>query len=358
MKSYAVLTSGGDSPGMNAAIRAVVKVAAAAGVQVLGVERGYDGLMDGAFRPLTRELTGTLAPIDEIELIGRLGGTVLGSVRSPEFRTEKGREQALRELADMDGLIVIGGNGSLAGAHALAREGGIPVIGVPASIDNDIGCTSTAIGVDTALNTIIEACDHISDTARAHRRAFIVEVMGRQCGYLAMAAAVATAADAVLFRERDHAPDLILDKLEAVMRRAFDAARAKRRVLILKAEGVEFPTIELTTQLQKRVADLGTDVRATILGHVVRGGNPSYRDRMVAGRLGFAAVNALAEGATDEMVAWSPPLPDGIDTADPYVKRFSLDRVLSETTALLDGTSPVTQRRVAMMESIEGVLAI
>ena len=200
MKSLAILTSGGDSPGMNAAIRAVVKVAAAKGLRVVGVEQGYEGLIDGGFRELTRASQDSAGrvPTAEIDAMAGAGGTMLGSARSARFREPDGRAQAAHNLRGIDGLIVIGGNGSLTGAHLLSQEhGATRVVGIPASIDNDVGCTSTAIGVDTALNTIVQSCDRISDTARAHRRAFVVEVMGRQCGYLAMASAVAAGADAV-----------------------------------------------------------------------------------------------------------------------------------------------------------------
>ncbi len=361
MRSIAVLTSGGDSPGMNACVRAIVRVAAAQGVRVLGVEHGYDGLMSGRFRELTKSLaSGALMPDPEVDLIGNMGGTILGSVRSQRFMTPEGRRDAAKHLEGADGLVVIGGNGSLTGAHALARECGIPVVGVPASIDNDIGCTSTSIGVDTALNTIIDACDRISDTARAHRRAFIVEVMGRHCGYLAMASAVAAGADAVLFREQGRSQDAMTAALAEVLRTGFAPERGKKRVLIIKAEGIEVPTQALVDSLQRAIGrDLpGVDVRGVILGHLVRGGSPGAQDRMVAGRLGLGAFLALAKKQTDVMVAWQPNATGGTPTEDPSVQCFPLDRVLAETAALLDGSSPVTRRRVRMLETIEGALAL
>ena len=364
-KALAILTSGGDSPGMNAAIRAAVRVAGAQGVPVLGVEHGYDGLMDGRFRELSLRLAdGTLCPTAEVDVAGNVGGTILGSVRSPGFLKKEGRAKAIAAMreAQVGGLIVVGGNGSLTGAHALAAECDVPVVGMPASIDNDIGCTSTAIGVDTALNTIVEACDRISDTARAHRRAFVVEVMGRHCGYLAMASAVAVAADAVLFREQGRSEKQLVDAAEAVLRRGFDPQRKKSRVLIVKSEGVEMATEVLVRELQERIKkDLpGVDVRGTVLGHVVRGGNPSHLDRMVAGRLGLAAVQALLDGKSDEMTAWQPPAgpAGGRATEDPSVVLFPIAKVLEETTALLDGSSPVMRRRVKMMEQHQGVLAL
>ncbi len=362
MTTLAILTSGGDSPGMNAAIRAVVRVAASRGVRVLGVDHGYDGLIEGRFRDLTvAHDDGLLFPAPEVDLVGNLGGTLLGSVRSSRFLTGEGRREALEQMraAGVHGLVVVGGNGSLTGAHRLAREGDVAVVGMPASIDNDIGATSLAIGVDTALNTIVEACDRISDTARAHRRAFVVEVMGRQCGYLAMASAVAVAADGVLFREQGRSESEIVDAAERVLRAGFEPRRGKRRVLIVKSEGVELPTPRLTAMLQERLHDLpGVEVRGTVLGHLVRGGNPSHLDRLIAGRLGLAAVLALLEKKTDEMVAWQPHVRGGTPTGDPQVFRFPLERVLEETTGLLDGTSEVMRRRVAMMESHQGVLSL
>ena len=181
MERIGVLTSGGDAPGMNSGILAAVKVALARGVEVVGIERGYDGAIDGFFRELTRQTADGLAPVSDIERAGGRGGTLLGSSRCPRFREPGGRAQAAATLraVGIGGLLVLGGNGSLTGAHLLATETGLPVVGIPASIDNDLGCTSDAIGVDSALNTIISACDNISDTARSHHRAFIVEVMGR-----------------------------------------------------------------------------------------------------------------------------------------------------------------------------------
>ncbi len=365
MKRMAVLTSGGDSPGMNAFLRGAVKVAAAHGVHVLGVRDGYEGLMEGRFEPLTVDTgdpTNTVrpAPAFEVDMIGGMGGTVLGSARSARFREAEGRARATAELttAGIDGLLVVGGNGSLTGAHALGTEHGVKIIGVPASIDNDIGCTSTALGVDTALNTIVQACDRIADTARAHRRAFVVEVMGRDCGYLAMASAIAAGADAALYiREQGRSEGELVDAVVALVRRAF-AERGKRRVLIIKAEGVEVPCTKLVREVDAKIADLGVDIRATVLGHIVRGGSPSFLDRMVASRLALGAVTALLDGASDEMVAWQPQVPGGTATLDPSVQRFPLARVIEETKALLDGSSPITKRRLQLMQKAEGVLPL
>ncbi len=351
MKQLAVLTSGGDAPGMNAAIAATTKVATALGWRVLGVKNGYDGLMAGDFVELGPH---------EVDGWWHRGGTMLGSARSDDFRTPEGRARAARSLEGVEGLVVIGGNGSLTGAKLLHEEQDVRVVGVPASIDNDIACTSFAIGVDTALNTIMEACDRISDTASSHRRVFIVEVMGRECGYLAMAASIATAADAVLFREGGKTEDQLVDEISKVIRRSFSAARNKRRVLVIKAEGVEVPASRLVARLKERMPKNapGVGIRATVLGHVVRGGNPSYRDRLIAGRLAYSAVQAVADGRSGVMAGWEPHESGGIETRDGSVRLFPFETMLEQTAALLDGSHPATKRRVAMLEAVQGVLPL
>ncbi|MFP3915302.1 MAG: 6-phosphofructokinase, partial [Actinomycetota bacterium] len=258
----------------------------------------------------------------------------------------------------LQGLIVIGGNGTMEGAHHLAYEHALPVVGIPASIDNDIGLTREAIGVDTALNTIVEACDRISDTATSHHRAFVVEVMGRNSGYLAMAASVATAADAVLLPEQGRTSDEVVKSVVDVLRRSFAASREKKRVLILKAEGVEVSTETLVNRVKEEMGgDPEVEIRATILGHLVRGGNPSFRDRLLAGRFGLVAVHGLLDGHSDVMTGWNVD-GDGIQTSDSWIKLFAITDVLAETEALLDGTSQVTADRVRRMEDIQGVLSI
>mgnify|MGYP002780784134 FL=1 len=356
MKKIAVLTSGGDAPGMNSAIRAVVNVAASQGFHVIGIEQGYEGLMDGRFRDLTRNsdaVPSRIAPVKEVDGLVSDGGTVLGSSRSERFRTPEGRQQAAQRLSDVLGLVVIGGNGSLTGAHLLAQESKVRVVGIPASIDNDIGCTSTAIGVDTALNTIVDACDRISDTARAHRRAFLVEVMGRESGFLAMASAVAAGADAILVREQSRDEASVIKVMEDVILRGFATDRRKQRVLILKSEAIKLPTTRAVRILQQRLADRvpGLEVRGTVLGHLVRGGSPTFRDRMVAGRLGLAAVDALVQGASDVMTAWRPPVAGGIATEDPQVSLFPLDGVM-------EGSSELAKWRIKIMQQLEGVMGL
>lgn len=360
LHKIAVLTSGGDAPGMNAAVWAIIKLAAARGIDVVGVEGGYDGLIDGVFQDLTRDLGGGgLAPVPGLDWLAGTGGTFLGSSRCPRFRESEGRTRACQAMrgAAVEGLVVIGGNGSLTGAHLLANECGIPIVGIPASIDNDIGGSTDAIGVDTALNTIIEACDRVSDTARSHHRAFVLEVMGRRSGYLAMASAVAATADAVLLPEQPRDASEILDQLEELLRRSFSSDRSKRRVLIIKAEGVPTPTLLLADQLQSRVRDLeNVSVRGIVLGHLIRGGHPTYHDRMMAGRLALAALDALNAGATDVMAGWQSNI--GTKTHDPQVSLVSLLDMLTETDRLLDGTSEVTAMRMRLIREVQGVLAL
>lgn len=364
----AVLTSGGDAPGMNAAIRATTLIARAAGVDVLGIECGWRGLLDDAFVTLGS---------NEVHGILREGGTILGSARCKEFHEREVRDHARTILRKrgVDGLVVIGGNGSLTGAMALAEPseaGDHPplVVGVPASIDNDLGLTGLAIGVDTAMNTIVEACDKIADTATAHDRTFIIEVMGRDCGYLAMTSAIAAGADLALFPEagRDQASivDAIVDTVIAVRKRP----RKSRRVIVVKAEGVQVPVEQLKTavdaRLRERVPDADPthiETRVTVLGHVVRGGRPSAFDRLLGSRLANVAVRALLSGQSHKMAAWMPAveLPEEVGTRspfDPYCWLVDLGAALVETENLLRGRSPLARWRAGVFEDIEDALLI
>jgi len=347
-----ILTSGGDAPGMNAAIRTVVKSAVGQGHRVTGIREGYEGLLDGNVRELG---------LTDVDGLSRLGGTMLGSARSKRFPTDEGQQLAFEQIGalSMDALIVIGGNGSLTGAHVLAQRQPCPIVGIPASIDNDVGYTRLSIGVDTACNTIVEACDRISDTAAAHRRAFVVEVMGRDCGYLAMRAGIAADADAILFAEDGLDRDAIFVKLKLLLDRSFTEERGKLRLLVVKAEGVPVSTRELVDEMQAHVDRHipGVSVRETVLGHVVRGGAPSAMDRLIAQRLGAGAVAAILSGGHDEMMAWDPPAV-GLTTRDPSVRRVPLSLVLAETKAMLDGTSQATKARVELLRVAEPILAL
>lgn len=363
-RRLAILTSGGDAPGMNAAVRAATLVGLSQGYTVLGVSRGYQGLIEGEFRTLEAA---------EVQPITRYGGTILGTTRSAAFRTPAGRDVARRRLAQarIDQLLVIGGNGSLAGADRLGdpADGDAKpprVIGLPASIDNDIGLTDSSIGVDTAANTIVEACDKIADTASAHDRAFIVEVMGRDCGYLAMAASVAAGADQVLFREGGSSIDAHVESVVETIVNARQRRSGRRSVLIIKSEGVALPAYDLKARVDARLASMGgavaqTETRVTVLGHVVRGGSPSSFDRLMASRMGHAGVRALMAGHTRKMIAWSPPRPPDSATRlpeDPRCWLVDLDDVLAETARLLDGTSPTVKWRTSVFDTIEGALRL
>jgi len=349
-----VLTSGGDAPGMNAAIRTVAVSGHVRGHEVLGIRRGYDGLLAGDVIALD-------LPI--VDGVSRFGGTILGSARSAEFPTPEGQAKAKARIAELglDALVVIGGNGSLTGAHLLATEKPCLIVGLPASIDNDIGHCGSAIGVDTAVNTIVEACDRISDTARAHRRAFVVEVMGRHCGFLAMRSGIAAEADAILYGE-DGAlgEDELIGRLIGTLKRCFGPGRSKVRALIVKAEGVEVPTRNIVARLQAFLDEEmpGIDVRETVLGHVVRGGNPSALDRVIAQRLGFGAVVACEQGAHDVMLGWDVPYDHGQPTRDNHVRMISIGEVLDETARILDGSSPVVKTRLALLSQVRDILAM
>ena len=367
VKTIGILTSGGDAPGMNAAIRAATMVGASLGMRVLGIQRGFRGLLEGQFSELTPA---------SVHSIFRDGGTMLHSTRCLEFHEVSARDRAREILREqgIGGLVVIGGNGSLTGALALSapEESGdlAPrVIGLPASIDNDIGLTGMSIGVDTAINTIVEACDNISDTASAHDRTFIVEVMGRDCGFLAMTAGIASGADLVLFPEADRPSEEIVETAVKTVLAKRDRGGHVGSTLIIKAEGVALPTEELKSRLDARLdEELGAknneiETRVTVLGHVVRGGRPSAFDRLLGARLANVAVRALAEGRTREMVGWMPPveLPEDVATRsdfDPYCWLVDLPAALAETETLLRGESPIARWRASALDRLEDVFSI
>lgn len=276
MKKIGVLTSGGDSPGMNAAIRAVVRKAIYHGLEVAGIFHGYQGLIDGNIKPLERGDVG--------DIIQR-GGTMLYSARCLEFKEEAGQLKAIEQLRahEIDGLVVIGGDGSYRGAKALTKRG-IPCVGVPGTIDNDIAGTDYTIGFDTALNTVIEAIDKIRDTATSHDRSFIIEVMGRDAGDLALWAGLAGGAETILIPEESHD----LEDMAERLKRGRD--RGKKHSIIIVAEGV------MSGQdLQVKLLEMGIETRVSVLGHIQRGGSPTARDRVLASQMGAKAVELLLQ---------------------------------------------------------------
>lgn len=363
-----ILTSGGDAPGMNAAIRAVTMVSLALGHEPIGVRRGYQGLLEARMAPLA---------LDDVADGFRLGGTQLQSARCPTFHEPATRDVARTVLSEagIDGLVVIGGNGSLTGAWHLsdpdeAGDWPVRVIGIPASIDNDVALTSLSIGTDTAMNTIVDACDKISDTAGAHNRVFIVEVMGRDCGYLALTGAVASGADMVLFPEAGRSEDdLVASVVDAVQ--SVRARSGSQKVIAVKAEGIETPTDRLKelvdAQLRELARDGGADdieveTRVTVLGHVVRGGRPSAFDRLLGSRMGNVATRAIIEGAHRQMVAWQPPVgADDLGTRsehDPYCYLMPFDAAIAATRELLEGQSPLARWRASVFDDMEDLFLL
>ena len=285
MKTIAVLTSGGDAPGMNAAIRAVVRTACENGIKVYGVVRGYNGLINGDFIEMD------LRSVSDI--INR-GGTILYSARSVEFATEEGLRKAVRTCQEhgIEGVVVIGGDGSFRGARDLS-ERGIPCVGLPGTIDNDIACCDNTIGYDTCLNTIMEMVDRVRDTTESHDRCTVVEVMGRKAGYLALNAGIACGATSILIPEVEYdVQEHIIERMEKTQR------TGKKHFIIIVAEGVGHAQ-EIANEIQART---GIDSRATILGHVQRGGSPTLRDRVNASAMGYHAVCLLEQGKYNRIV--------------------------------------------------------
>lgn len=288
MKRVAVLTSGGDAPGMNAAIRAIVRSGIEQGWEMYGVRLGYKGLIEDRIVPLgSRDVAGIL----------QLGGTMLGSARCLEFMSPEGQAQALRTLNQrgIDAVVVIGGNGSQTGSYAIHKLG-FPVVGVASTIDNDLSGTDITIGVDTALNIAIESVDRLKTTASSHQRAFLIEVMGRKCGYLALMTAIAGGAEAVVI------PEVPVDP-EEVAQTIFKAyEKGKAHAIVVVAEGAEYNAERLLQYCEVNEDRLGFKLRATILGHVQRGGSPVASDRILATRLGGAAIDCLANGQSGVLV--------------------------------------------------------
>ena len=316
----AVLTSGGDAPGMNAAVRSVVRVAAAAGIEVLGVQRAFEGLVCGKFIPL---------PSRAVANIIQRGGTILETSRSDQFRTPGGRARAIENLHNhgVKALVIIGGDGSMHGGRALAEESDLKLMVIPASIDNDVPGTDFSIGFDTAVNTALDAIDRIRDTAFAHERLFFVEVMGRDSGFIALAVAIAGGAEAVVIPEMPVAPQDLVRRIEE------SQVRGKRGSIVVVSEGPRTGgAIKLCNAINGR---FGESPRAVVLGHIQRGGSPSARDRLLASRMGAAAVKAIVDGRPSSLVAESRgeisyvPLPEVPEKSRP------LDLELLELVAML-----------------------
>lgn len=288
IKCIGILTSGGDAPGMNAAIRAVTRSAIYGGFQVKGIYRGYRGLITGEIKEFKTE---------NVSNIIQQGGTILKTARCDEFKTAEGRQQAYETLKreGIDALVVIGGDGSLTGARAFAQEFDYPIIGLPGTIDNDLYGTDLTIGYDTALNTIMDAVDKIRDTASSHERLFFIEVMGRDAGFLALNGAIATGSEAAIIPEISTE----IDQLEELVENGF--RKSKNSSIVLVAES---PITGGAMQLAERVKNEYPqyDVRVTILGHIQRGGSPSAQDRILASRMGAAAIDALIEGQRNVMI--------------------------------------------------------
>lgn len=306
-----ILTSGGDSPGMNAAIRAVTRAAIYHGFSVKGIMRGYKGLITGEIVPFQTQ---------NVSNIIQQGGTILKTARSTEFRTAEGRQQAYSNMQKegIDALVVIGGDGSLTGARVFAQEFNIPIVGLPGTIDNDLYGTDTTIGYDTALNTIMEAVDKIRDTASSHERLFFIEVMGRNAGFLALNGAIATGAEAAII------PEIAteVDQLAELIQNGFRKSKNSSIVLVAESE-LTGGALGLAERVKKEYPEY--DVRVTILGHIQRGGSPTASDRILATRMGEAAIVALMEDQRNVMI--------GIDNDDlvyvPFSKAIRNDKPIN-----------------------------
>jgi 6-phosphofructokinase 1 len=289
IKKIAVLTSGGDAPGMNAAIRSVVRTCAYHNIECIGVYRGFEGLIEGDFKEMNaRSVRGII----------NKGGTILKSARSTEFRTKEGRKQAHQMLidAEIDGLVAIGGDGTFTGAMIFNEEFGFPVMGIPGTIDNDIVGTTHTLGFDTALNTVVDAIDKIRDTASSHNRLFFIEVMGRDVGHIALNVGIAGGAEEILIPEED----LGLDRLVESLNRSRKSGKSSSIVVVAEGDKIGKNIFELKDYVDQNME--GYDVRVSVLGHMQRGGSPSCFDRVLASRMGVKAVESMLEGKTNYMV--------------------------------------------------------
>ncbi|MCL5244822.1 6-phosphofructokinase [Cellulophaga sp. 20_2_10] len=289
IKKIAVFTSGGDSPGMNAAIRSVVRTCAYLKIECVGIYRGYEGMVEGDFKPMDAR---------SVNNIINKGGTILKSARSDSFRTKEGRKQAYDNLIanNIDAFVVIGGDGSFTGAMIFNQEYNFPVMGIPGTIDNDIFGTTYTLGFDTALNTVVEVIDKIRDTASSHNRLFFVEVMGRDVGHIALNAGVGAGAEEILIPEEN----LGLDRLLESLKRSKKSGKSSSIVIVAEGDKTGKNVFELKEYVEEHLPIY--DVRVSVLGHMQRGGSPSCFDRVLASRMGVRAVEALLEGKSNLMV--------------------------------------------------------
>lgn len=288
MKRIGVFTSGGDSPGMNAAVRAVVRTAIANNIETFAIYEGYKGLIEGNIQPLSSK---------EVSNIIQRGGTILKSSRSKKFETVAGRKTAAENIKkhQLDGIIAIGGNGTFTGALIFSKEHNIPMVGIPGTIDNDLFGTDYTIGYDTAINTVVEAVDKIRDTASSHNRLFIIEVMGRDAGFIALRSGISVGADAILIPETHTYINQLTKKLEQ------GTKKQKSSMIVIVAEGDDAGgAYEVAKKVKEKCPNY--DARVTILGHIQRGGSPTALDRVIASRMGNAAVEALINNKTNVMI--------------------------------------------------------
>lgn len=319
MEKAGVLTSGGDSPGMNACLRSVVRVGTNLGLEVTGIRHGFSGLIENDME--------ILKMLDVDGIMDR-GGTILQSRRCEEFKTEEGQEKALQVIEDhgLEGLIIIGGDGSFRGAQKLHQKG-VSVIGVPATIDNDIYGTEMAVGVDTALNTVVHSVNMIRDTATSHERAFVIEVMGRESGYIALMAGLAGGAEEILVPEMDFDLDDVAEKIVRGQK------RGKQHSIIVVAEGVLKNAGHTVANYIER--KIGYEVRVTVLGHLQRGGSPTAFDRILSSRLGAEAIERLASGESGIMVAWQKSRIKSVKLSDALDEDKEIDKKLYELAKIL-----------------------
>ncbi|AUS95977.1 6-phosphofructokinase [Clostridium thermosuccinogenes] len=318
IRTIGVLTSGGDAPGMNAAIRAVVRAGIFYGMKVFGIQKGYNGLIHGDFTEMT---------LRSVSDIIHRGGTILQTARCPEFKTEEGIQKAvdMARVFGIDAIVVIGGDGSYRGARDLSKHG-LGVIGLPGTIDNDIGCTDYTIGFDTACNTVQEAIDKIRDTAYSHERCSVLEVMGRHAGYIALNVGIAGGAEVVLLPEKNY--DITKDVIKPIIE---GRNRGKKHYVVIVAEGVG-GAIEISNAIEEKT---GIESRATILGHIQRGGSPTVYDRVMASRMGVKAVELLKNNITNRIVALKDNKIVDIEINEALEMKKNIDESVVELSRIL-----------------------